>query len=156
MSESDDDALRVLLRADRRVTRLAEVMSRVRLAVIGCLVLGACVGPAKRFAREQRDHRHALLEKYPPGSPWREPADGLGNWSTWSVEDPAPDGRAEIALQWVVASGARVVACHHGAVLRSTFGPSAGPFAAGFGAFKDYVFVDADGRVVAAFRHWMD
>ncbi len=131
---------------------LAEVLCR-RIAVWFLVVAAACTTSAERFRRSEIDNRAELAARYPAGQLWALPEGSLGAWERWSLSEPAPSGFAELAL-----AAARVKLpqapshCWHGLVDRFAGASIPG----GIGCWCDIVFVDADDRVLVAYRCFID
>lgn len=115
-------------------------------------VTSACVSAESAFLRSEADHRDELARRYPTGTRWGEPADWMSVFARWDLSDQAPDWFAQLALGTVQRRRLPAVACVYGFVPRwgsaSLFGPA--------GAWCDYVFLDAEDRIVVAFRRFVD
>lgn len=112
----------------------------------------ACVSTESAFQFSEAEYRDELERRYPAGTPWGEPNDQLGPFEHWDLSAPAPDGFAEHALAHVRRNGRPVAACVFGFVPRWGWGSSIGAF----GIWCDYVFLDAERRIVVAFRRFFD
>ncbi|MBL8754629.1 MAG: hypothetical protein JNK15_15100 [Planctomycetes bacterium] len=123
------------------------------LAVAVLATIPACATPMGRSLATERQHREELAARYPVGSAWSKPSERFGRWTRWAVAEPAPDAFALQALVDVRGrSPVAPVDCWHGDVPRWGSFTSLGPC----GIWHDYVFVDADGRVLAAYRAFLD
>jgi hypothetical protein len=153
MTITDEPAL-------RRGSRIHGVGPGLRLRpsvalAIACFSMGvACRTADQRIVDLEERYRAELIERYPPGSVWREPTDALRTFQSWAVTEPAPDGFAERALRHARARHEGVTRCTFGWVPRPTLGHSTGMVF--FGAFGDFVFLDAEDRVLVTFRRWVD
>lgn len=127
---------------------------RASALLLVCMSLAtACVSPETRFRRSEESYRDTMAARYLAGSTWVEPDDKVGTFTRWNLTEPAPDGFAARALEEARRRhGDVVTACEYGAVLRTSLGSSFGAF----GLFVDYVFLDADERVLVAYRCWLD
>ena len=100
-----------------------------------------------------------MADRYPQGLPWSAPRDALGVFATWMPTDTewaavpiADDGFASLALDRARSQHDDVALCKCGGVPRLTLGSSLGAV----GIYEDYVFLDSQGRVLVAFRRFID
>lgn len=130
---------------------------RALLSLVAACAISACTTPESRFTSQELRYREDMLARYPPASEWREQHDQFGAFQRWLLTQPAPDSFAEHALAGARTHSTDVVSCRWGLVARPTLGPSFGGLAAAAtGSFVDYVFLDADERVVVGYRRFFD
>lgn len=121
-------------------------MGRCLLAVSAAT---ACLAACRNS--DQQETVHAL---YPVGTPKAELAARCGEPTRiLSLEGSVPDAYAAAAARDVErVTGVAPRLCHLYHVLR----PGAGSSLGAFGMWGDYVFFDADGRVLGARRRFLD
>lgn len=119
--------------------------------LIACAVV-ACATTEDRFNAQESAHRAVLSHRYPSGAHWSAPRDAMRDFSDWRLTEPAPDGFAVLALDRARSQHDDVARCKYGAVPRLTLGSSLGAM----GVYEDYVFLDSQGRVLVAFRRFID
>lgn len=135
---------------------------RLVTALVVSFAASSCTTGLDRFERLQRDAHPELTKLYPPGQPYWT-TEYQGSVDRWNLDEDPPSRFASFLRERVSQSHESAVGCWIAEVPRwpktpkcrnwSRYTPSLHD---PIGLWIDYVFVDSEERILAAYRRFID